>query len=201
MIAYLRGPLLAVESDALVVDVQGVGYRVHAPSGVLAEAGVPGDEVALHTHLHVRESELTLYGCADRPSIQLFEALIGVNGIGPRLALAMLSTHATADIRAAVVAEDVDTLVAVPGVGKKTAQRVILDLKPKLEALPGAALPAGGAGTGFPTGGAELDAIAALTALGYSAAEARRALAAADLPEDASAESRIRAALQGLGGG
>ena len=203
MIALLRGRLVERESDALVLDVGGVGYRVHVPSGLLAAPEGPGEEMTLHTHLHVRESELTLYGCADRPSIQLFEALIGVNGVGPRLAMAMLSTHAARDLQVAIVMEDVPALVAVPGVGKKTAQRVILDLGPKLESSLGDAAPASpgaAGGAAFPSG-AEMDAMAALTALGYSSAEARRALAAADLPEDADVEDRIRAALQAMAGG
>lgn len=199
MLARLSGVILAIEPSAIVVDVAGVGFRVHVPTTVIGEAGGVGDAVILHTHLYVREGEMTLYGALDEPALDLFRDLIAVNGVGPKAALALLSALAAPALRAAIVAEDVDALTAAHGIGRKTAQRVVLDLRTKLEGEGLAAL-AAGAATGFSVSGADLDAIAALTGLGYSAAEARRALASSLSDPDAPIEERIRAALRALGG-
>lgn len=199
MIARLSGRVAVSEPDAIVVDVNGVGYRVYVPASVLGDAGAVGDPITLHTHLHVREGELTLYGGLDESTIELFQDLIGVNGVGPKAALAMLSVHAAPVLRSAIISEDLDALTAAHGIGRKTAQRVVLDLKPKFE---GSGLEAIAAGmpAGFGASGADLDAIAALTGLGYSVAEARRALAASGVDAERSVEERVRAALRGLGG-
>ena len=171
MIARLTGRIDAVEPDAVVVDVGGVGLRVHVPAGVLAAAAV-GDDLSLHTHLHVREAELALYGAPDAATLQLFLLVQTVSGIGPRVALAMLSTFDAATLEAAIAAEDVDALVGVPGVGRKIAQRLVLELKAKVGGLAPAA-PGSGGGAGFAIAGPQADAVAALTALGYTAAEAQ----------------------------
>lgn len=199
MIARLSGRVAVSEPDAIVVDVNGVGYRVYVPTSVLSDAGSAGDPITLHTHLHVREGELTLYGALDESSIELFQDLIGVNGVGPKAALAMLSVHAAPVLRSAIIAEDLDALTAAHGIGRKTAQRVVLDLKPKFESS-GLEAIAAGMPSGFGASGADLDAIAALTGLGYSVAEARRALAASGADAERSVEERVRAALRGLGG-
>jgi Holliday junction DNA helicase RuvA len=205
VIAQLRGAVAALDADAVVIDVAGVGYRVHVPAPIVADLR-EGDEVTLHTYLHVRESELTLYGARDAPSLGLFTDLLSVNGVGPKAALAMLSSFDAGALADAIVHEDLTALTSVHGVGRKTAQRVVLDLKPKLESAAVAAIQAGGAaaaGAGsagvLGASGADLDAIAALTALGYTPTEARRALVAADAPPDASVEERITAALRALG--
>ncbi len=198
MLARLSGLILALEPDAIVVDVAGVGYRVHVPTTVVGDAGSVGDLVTLHTHLYVREGELTLYGALDEHAIDLFRDLIGVNGVGPKAALAMLSVLAAPALRAAIVGEDVDALTAAHGIGRKTAQRVVIDLRAKLESEGLEAL-ATGLPTGFGASGADLDAIAALTGLGYSAPEARRALAASGLDVNEQLEERIRGALRVLG--
>lgn len=200
MIARLSGRIAAIEPDAVVVDVGGVGYRVVVPASALASLGGARGEVTLHTRLHVRDDELVLYGAEDGATLALFDRLVTVNGVGPRLALALLSVLDAQALPAAIVAGDVDALVAAPGVGRKIAQRIVLELRPQLEAAapPGAAW---GAVPAFGGSGDELDALAALTGLGYSAAEARRALAAAEVPADADVEARIMAALRRLGRG
>ncbi len=198
MIARLTGRIDAVEPDAVVVDVGGVGLRVHVPTGVLA-AAVVGDDLSLHTHLHVREAELALYGAPDAATLQLFLLVQTVSGIGPRVALAMLSTFDATTLESAIAAEDVDALVGVPGVGRKIAQRLVLELKAKVGGLAPAA--PGGSGGGFAIAGPQADAVAALTALGYTAAEARRAVAAADVASDAGVEDHVRAALRAMARG
>lgn len=194
MIARLHGRVVALESEAVILDVNGVGYRVHVPAPLLGEIGPEGSGLTLHTYLHVRENEVALYGAADEAAIAFFRLLIGVSGVGPRLALAMLSTVDAPQLQAAIVADDIDVLTRVPGVGKKTAQRLVLDLKGRLERL--GVVP--GEVTGVPLAPEDGEAMAALTGLGYSAGEARRALAAAEVDADAQLEDRILAALRVL---
>jgi Holliday junction DNA helicase RuvA len=198
MIARLSGRIAAIEADAVVVDVGGVGYRVVVPASTLSGLGRAGDEVALHTRLQVRDDALVLFGTVDGPSIGLFDRLITVSGVGPRLALALLSTLDAQALASAIAAEDVGALVAAPGVGKKIAQRIVLELRPHLAdaVLAGTAPLAAGFGSAD-----ELDAVAALTGLGYTPAEARRALAASDLPAEADVGARVMAALRVLGRG
>lgn len=202
MIARLTGRIDSVEPDALVVDVGGVGYRVYVPAPVVA-SGAVGAPITLHTHLHVREAELTLFGALDAPTLQLFQLVQTVSGIGPRVALAMLSTFDAGALESAIAAEDVEALVGVPGIGRKIAQRLVLELKAKVGGLAGAA--GGGAGgamaASFALAGPQADAIAALTALGYSPTEARQAVAAADVGPDAGVEDHVRAALRALARG
>jgi Holliday junction DNA helicase RuvA len=198
MIAFLSGRVASVAPDSLVVDVGGVGYRVFVPGRDLGEL-VAGDPVTLHTHLLVRESEMALFGALDRSTLELFLMLITVNGVGPRLALAMLTTWPTDALAAAIVAEDVPALTRVPGVGRKTAERVVVDLRGRL----GARSTEGGV-PGVPGGGParpDVDVETALVALGYSAAEARRAVAVAAPDPTLPLEARVFAALRHLGGG
>lgn len=193
MIARLCGRLVQSEMDALLVDVGGVAFRVVVPTPVLARAGPPGTEITLRTHLYVRENELALYGVDDEAALRLFELLIGVSGVGPRLAIAILSRLEPGAVYQAILNEDATTLTQVSGVGRKLAQRIILELKAKIESLSdmpgGAAMPTGA----FPH---DADAAAALVSLGYSPAEARRALAAVELPPEAATEERVVAALR-----
>jgi Holliday junction DNA helicase RuvA len=199
MIAFLQGRLAGMSADSVVIDVGGVGFRVFVPGPLVSQLGPEGTTVHLFTHLLVRENEFALYGAADRATLDLFQLLLTVNGVGPRLALAMLTTWPTPTLIQAIVTEDLATLTHVPGVGRKTAQRVVLDLKTRLEAL--SPLPPGVEGLTSALTAEDGDALAALTALGYSTAEARRALATADLDPDVSVEVRIFAALRQLGGG
>jgi Holliday junction DNA helicase RuvA len=196
MIARLHGRLVAIEAEAVVLDVAGVGYRVHVPTTLLADLGPEGTTATLHTHLYVRETEMTLFGAAVPEAMTLFSDLLSVSGVGPRVAMAMLSTFDVATLQAAIVGGDVALLTEVPGIGKKTAQRLILDLKSKLEA---AGVPPG-LGTS-PTLAAipeNEDALAALQALGFPRGEARRALVAAEVAAEATVEERITAALRAM---
>jgi holliday junction DNA helicase RuvA len=180
--------------------VGGVGYRALVPTGTLAAMGEIGREVFLHTHLHVREDALTLFGFATREERICFEALLGAHGVGPALALAVLSAHSPASLRQALAEDDVDALTVVPGVGKKTAARLLLELKTRLDvpelemALDGELDVArtGGAGDG------RGDVRAALASLGYGPDEVRAVLR--ELPPDGDVEDLLRTALKLLAG-
>ena len=184
MIARLRGRPVARTVEGLVLDVGGVGYLVHAtPSAARQE----GDEITVHTYLHVREDALQLYGFAEVAERELFVQLLSVNGVGPKVALAVVSGSPAADLRRAIVLEDPARFQAIPGIGKKTAERIVLELKEKLAGdLSLAPTP------GVPAG--DLVARDALIELGFSLQDAERALAAVD--PDLPAEERVRQALR-----
>jgi Holliday junction DNA helicase RuvA len=188
VIARLRGRPVAWDAEGLVLDVGGVGYRLHAtPTAVRKAEG--RDEVALETHLHVREDALQLYGFAEAGERELFEQLLAVSGVGPKVALAIVSGYSPSELRRAIVREDAALFQTIPGIGKKTAQRVVLELKEKLAPL--VAVPEG---AGAASDDAHLVARDALVELGYSVAEAESRLAAID-PGLPPAE-RVRAALR-----
>lgn len=190
MIASLRGQLQAVRSDSLVIDVGGVGYQVFVPRSLLEQPGHVGQPLALHTHLAVRETAIALYGFCTPEELELFSVLIGVSGIGPRTALAALSVFSPETLRGIVAQGDATALTRIPGVGRKTAQRLVLDLRDRLGEAAAAWVPAATP--------ADADVINALTALGYSVAEAQVAIG--NLPPEASElDERILAALRYLG--
>ena len=193
MIAGLRGRLDAKTAEALLVDVGGVIYRVHTSASTLGEIGEVGAQIRLVTHLFVREDQLTLYGFATEDELRAFETLVGVTGVGPRLACAILSRVRLDLLRDAIANENIDYLATVPGVGKKTAARLVLELRGKLG-------PAG-APSGAPTGLARDDdeVVAALQALGYTAAEAHAAAITAGREPGRTIEERVVAALRDLG--
>ena len=192
MIASLRGQLKAIRDGSVIVDVGGVGYLVHVTSSLLSESPASGQIIELYTHTHVRENELALYGFRSLEELDLFLLLIKVNGIGPRTAMAILSTFAPETLRGAIARGDVLALTHIPGIGRKTAERMVLDLKDKIGAAVGP-LVAPALGT------VDADVINALTALGYSVAEAQTAVGALP-PEAKELDQRILAALQFLGG-
>lgn len=192
MIAFLTGRVAGKGASSALLDVGGVGYRLLMSTRSLSSLPAEGDTVTIHTYLHVREDELTLYGFENDDERSLFETLIGVSGVGPKLALAVLSALRPDALRAAVAADDVAVLSSVPGVGKKTAQRVALELKDKLD-LPDLAL----AGRG-PHPVAAAEARDALLAMGFTAAEAAAALRGAD--DGSTAEQLLKSALKALGG-
>lgn len=192
MISHLHGKLQARADDALIVGVGGVGLRVRVPSGTLANLGAVGSEVELFTHLHVREDELSLYGFATEDELRLFETLLTVSGIGPKVALGILSSAPTDTLRLAIAQGNLEVLTAIPGIGKKTAQRLILELKGKIDVS--------GLGEVSELTPVDEDVIAALINLGYSAAEASRAARSVP-PSTKTVEERVRIALQYLGGG
>ncbi len=183
LIARLKGVALERGPDWLLVDVGGVDFRVYGPSGTLAQARV-GASVTLHTHLTVREDGLTLYGFGEAEEQRLFETLIGVNGVGPKAALAMLSVMTAEELTYAIASGNAAALARAPGVGQKLAARIVLDLRDKLVAGAPAALP-----------GEESEVVSALVGLGYSQAEAMEAVGKSELPPDAPVEERVRLAL------
>ena len=188
MIARLRGTPVASTPDGLLLDVGGVGYLVAATPSVLRKAA-PGDELTVETYLNVREDALNLYGFADRAERELFTQLLTVNGVGPKVALAIVSGSPADELRRAIVREDAARFQAIPGIGKKTAERIVLELKEKLAASVSIAPAAGGTD-------ADEHVVArdALVELGYSLVDAERALAATDAA--ASPEDRVRQALR-----
>jgi Holliday junction DNA helicase RuvA len=189
MISRLRGTPVGRSADGLVVDVGGVGYLVAAtPSVVRSIEG--GGEVTVETYLHVREDALQLYGFADASERELFTQLLGVSGIGPKVALAVVSSAPPGELRRAIALQDPARFQAIPGIGKKTAERIVLELKEKLGSEDIVALPSL---PGAPTS-AHVVARDALVELGYSVIEAETALAPID-PELAP-EERVREALR-----
>ncbi|MDE3153548.1 MAG: Holliday junction branch migration protein RuvA [Acidobacteriota bacterium] len=198
MIAFLRGRLLEKHPNRIVVDVQGVGYEVHVPLSTFYGLGEPGAEVALRVHTHVREDALALFGFRTPRELDLFERLIAISGVGPRLALAVLSGIEPADLVRAVQRGDVKRLTAIPGVGKKTAERIGLELKDRLPA-PGEA-EAVEAGAAAPAEQLRDDLLSALLNLGYHRPLAERALDAVlkDAGDGAAFEATLKRALREL---
>lgn len=196
MIAMLRGRLVRRDVDWIIVDVDGVGFRVSVPAPTAAALPGVGEEVILHVHTHVREDTLALYGFVSEEELRLFEQIISVSGMGPKLAMTSLSTLRPAEFRRAILEEDAASLTRIPGVGRKTAQRMILELKGKLTPVPedDAAVEAA-AGVA-----ADADAVAALIALGYSETDAARAVRAAQQVEPAAGDTAqlVRLALRHL---
>lgn len=198
MIAYLRGRLLEKRPPSLVLDVAGVGYELDAPMTTFYALPETGSEVVLHVHFVVREDAQLLYGFDDRRQRDLFRALLKVNGVGPRVALAILSSLSADDFAACMAHQDVDRLTRVPGIGRKTAQRLVVEMRDKVLEEPEAATAAVAAAE--PTrSDAVQDAVSALIALGYKPVEASRAVRGVAVPA-ASSEDLIRAALRELGG-
>jgi Holliday junction DNA helicase RuvA len=186
MIGRLRGTLVGIRPQQALVDVAGVGYEVAASPRTLAELPGVGEEVVVHTHLVVRDDAMSLYGFPSEPERDLFRLLLTVSGIGPKVGLSILGSVSPTDLRRAIAAEDADAIAIAPGLGRKGAQKVILELKPKLAE-----------GEADLVGSASADLRRALEGLGYTAAEIRPVVAAVDpglpLPE------QVRAALKELG--
>ena len=188
MIATLRGEIAQIEENALVIEVGGVGLRVFVPAPLRTRMKA-GEVIFLYTHLIVREDALTLYGFESQSERELFNILLGVDGVGPKVALSVLSAMTLDSIQRAVFADEADMLSRVPGVGKKTAQKMALHLKDKLKPMDALASVAA-------LTDRDSEVLAALTALGYSVVEAQAAIQALpkDAPEDT--EERLRLALQ-----
>jgi Holliday junction DNA helicase RuvA len=205
MIARLTGELASVEANTVIVDVHGVGYKVTLPVSTLGEVGALGSKVTLHVHTHVVEDDIALYGFSTAEQQKSFEMLIGVNGIGPKVALSILSSLDTSRLAQAVASEDVRSLTRVPGLGIKTAQRLILELKEKMAVLAfDIKAEQTEAGARQSAREKELsDVIDGLVNLGYNRNEARKAAdrAAAEAPAGLGSASLLRAALNFLTGG
>lgn len=188
MIALLTGKVVGMKGTSVILDVHGVGYRVMVSTYTLGKLAGQ-DEVTLHIHTHVREDQFALFGFLEEDELNVFELLISVSGVGPKMALGILSIADTNTIRAAVVERDPTLLTRISGVGKKTAEKIIVELQNKVTAAEV---------TGRASISADQDAVEGLMALGYSASQARDALKA--VPADiANPGERIRQALKNLG--
>ncbi|MGH8899776.1 MAG: Holliday junction branch migration protein RuvA [Egibacteraceae bacterium] len=198
MIALLRGTVVTRGAGEIVLDVGGVGYRVRVPAGTAT--GPIGAETTLHTYLAVREDALDLYGFADPATRGLFETLLSVTGVGCKLALAALGALGAEGLRRAVLAEDVRALTIIPGVGRKGAQRMILELRERLGAASSEGVPGNGAGPSGAPAGARDEVLQALLALGYAAGEVQQTIAALPDDPDAGPEELLRGALRNLAG-
>ena len=197
MIASVEGVVGAVAADSLVIEVGGLGYRVFAAPAILASAQ-PGKVLKLHTFHLVREDQQALYGFRSVEELGFFTLLLTVNGVGPKVALAIVGSRPTPDLQLAIMAQDQAVLVSIPGIGKKLAERIIFELKEKVAAA-GIAASAGGVAVAG-VGAAESEVVGALQALGYSLAEAREAsrIALADTTIGGTLEDRVKAALRSL---
>ena len=193
MIASLHGKLESLGSEWAVINVGGIGFQVYMPTSTLSTLSTIGEEVKLYTHLHLKEDNATLYGFASADELGLFQTLITVSGLGPKLALAMLSAMNVEKLTMAIASGSTDLLIVVPGIGKKVANRLILELKDKI-----------GAGW-ITTPAAQIaqentEVLAALTSLGYSVSEANRAVATLPPSSDLSLEEKLKQALGYFGG-
>ena len=192
MIASLQGSVDAIGTAWMVVNVGGVGFKVSVPTSVLSEGGITGHEIKLFTHLHVREDEMTLYGFAAPEDLRLFDIFLTVSGLGPKTALNMLSAMSSDQLSLAIASASVEMLTSISGIGKKTADRIILELKDKV-----------GAFVTVTTAGImaqeNTDVLSALTSLGYSVAEASHAIAVLPSGKKLNLEERIKLTLQYLG--
>ena len=188
MIASLEGTLQTKTLEGAIINVGGVGFAVALPASALSAIGDTGDRVRLHTYLQVREDSLNLFGFTSAEELGLFQMLISVTGLGPKLALAMLSAMSPEKIAIAIAGENIAMLTQISGIGKKVAARIVVELKDKVDAgLAGVALPE--------TRAENAEALAALLSLGYSALEANEAVASLPLDVETNLEDRVRLAL------
>ena len=193
MISSLYGKLESLGVDWAVINVGGIGFQVYMPTSTMSALGPVSEEVKLHTHLHLREDNVTLYGFASAEELALFQILIGVSGLGPRLALTMLSAMNVEQLTMAIATGSIDLLTTIPGIGKKVASRLILELKEKI-------------GSGWISTPAtqlaqeNVDVLSALTSMGYTVAEATKAVTTLPASADLSLEEKIKLALGYFGG-
>lgn len=198
MITSIRGTLIYIGLDHVVLEAAGIGYQIFAPRPVLAQIGEIGVEVRLYTHMHIREDLLALYGFSSMDQRHLFETFLSVSGIGPKVALSLMSSGTPDELRMAIASSDVTRISRTPGIGKKTAERLVLELKGKIDIK---GIPVATAGTVSAAAMAvNADLLDMLLNLGFSAAEANTAIAS--LPSDAPTEldERLRLTLRYFGG-
>lgn len=203
MFSYIKGPLVEVWEDTIVVEAGNIGWNIHVPLSVLDALPRTGETVRIYTSFQVREDAMTLYGFLTRQDMQMFKQLLGVSGIGPKAALGILSALRPDDLRMAIISEDAKAIAKAPGIGPKTAKRLILDLKDRIrmeEILPasfagGGELPAAAAGG---MEGVGREAIEALIALGYSPTEATKAVRQVEITEGMTVEAVLKASLRHL---
>lgn len=197
MYAYIRGELAEIASDSVVIETGGIGYRVFIPGKTLEYLPSPGEEIKVYTYLHLREDAMILYGFLTKDDLELFKLLIAVSGIGPKGGLAILSAMDADDLRFAVLSGDSKAISKAPGIGAKTAQRIILELKDKFSLEEAFERKAEHAEAKTHSESAvKNDAVLALTALGYSSAESMKAVAKVEVTEESSVEDVLRLALK-----
>lgn len=201
MISYIKGPLMEKMEDAVVVEAGSIGYHIFVPTSTLDALPAIGEEVKMFTYFQVREDAMTLFGFLNRQDLEIFRRLLGVNGVGPKSALGVLSALRPDEFRMAVISSDAKLISKAPGIGSKTAQRIILDLKDKISAedilLSVSDMPAA-AGDFGAVGEVGREAIEALTALGYSGSEAARAVKKVTVTDKMTAEDVLKGALKHL---
>jgi len=193
MIATLEGILEYRGDDSIIINVGGIGFRVYVPTSTLSQLGAVKGKIFLYTHLHVREDNISLYGFASNEELALFRNLISVSGVGSKLALVLLSAFKPEQLVMAITSGDIDLLSQAPGVGKKMASRLVVELRGKLEKE--------WKEVALPLAPERADVIAALTGLGYSLAEATRAISKLPDSEELSLEEKIKMALQQMARG
>lgn len=200
MITYLKGTLEEIGSDYLVVDVNDIGYQVKVSLRVIEGLPGVGSRIKIHTYTYVREDVIALYGFLTKDDLQMFLLLLGVNGVGPKGALGILSVFSAQELRLAIISQDSKTIAKAPGIGAKTAQRMLIDLKDKVSVEETfekmgteAVIMTNNHGE---TAGARGDAIEALTALGYSPSESMKAVNAVEITENMSSDAILKAALR-----
>ena len=200
MIRFIKGIVVDIEENFLILENHGIGYRIFTPASVLERYVQVGEEIKLHTYMNVREDAMLLYGFLTADDLRLFELLLGVSGVGPKAGLGILSVLSADDLRFAVLSDDAAAIAKAPGIGKKTAQKLILELKDKMS-LEDAFEKKLAHGQELPeiTGTDETsEAVMALTALGYASTDALRAVRAVDGHETMDVEALLKAALKNL---
>lgn len=201
MISYIRGRLSEIEEGIVVVEAGGIGYSIQVATSLISELPSIGSEVKIYTYLYIREDAVSLYGFLSKEDLKVFVLLIGVNGIGPKGALAILSVMAPDDLRFAILADDAKSISKAPGVGAKTAQRIIIELKDKLSLEEAFELKRGKAFRGNEQAVCSTvrdEAVQALAALGYSQTDALRAVSMVNIDADTTVEQVIKNSLSKL---
>ncbi len=196
MFAYLRGVLEQIDENYIVVDVGGVGYKIYTPAATIQRLPQLHKEVKVYTYSHIREDAFDIYGFIDKEQLSMFELVISVSGVGPKVGLGILSSISSTDFALAVVSSDVKTITRAPGIGKKLAERIILELKDKIAAEELTAF-GGKDGIDFAGGSYSNEAVDALVVLGYSAVDAARAVQRVRV-EGMGVEEVIKLALKSL---
>lgn len=204
MISFIKGKLVHIYENVIIVENNGIGYEIFVPVSVIGNMPPVGSEVMIYTYMHVREDALQLFGFLDRDTLEIFKLLITVSGIGPKGAIGVLGTLSADDIRYAVMAEDAKTIAKAPGIGAKTASKVVIELKDKLkmrDVAENISSEIDGQQSIFDDGGSKQavsDAIEALVSLGYSATEATKAVRKADAGDDVTVEELLKLSLKYL---
>ena len=198
MYSYIKGELVEIQPESIVVEAGQIGYEIRMPANMVGRLGGIGQSVKVYTYLHVKEDLMELYGFLSRDDLQVFRLLLGVNGIGPKGALAILTALTPDDLRIAVLGEDAKAIAKAPGIGSKTAQRVILELKDRLSLVPvaGNASPAAQAISQDSSSAVKAEAVQALVALGYSSTEAWKSVGKIELAPEMTVEELLKLCLK-----